>query len=150
MVAVLRGLVSFRSASNCRRYEPESIFTIRLRRLSPKSARWRRSAISAEYGSVTPAVAGAGGRSKQRARTRWRWSTTPQIDGQYRREFLFPDPTKFSQEFLCASEQRLLFPEHFAKLRIPAMMNAHSGHRDHRFRSSRSLIGAKRRGQRLS
>jgi len=28
---------------------------------------------------------------------------------------------------------------------IPAMMNGHSGDRDHRFRASRSLIGAKRR-----
>ena len=34
--------------------------------------------------------------------------------------------------------------------RIPAIMSAHSGHRDHRFRASRSLIGAKRRRQRLS
>jgi hypothetical protein len=33
---------------------------------------------------------------------------------------------------------------------IPAIMSAHSGHRDHRFRASRSLIGAKRRRQRLS
>jgi len=33
---------------------------------------------------------------------------------------------------------------------IPAMMNGESGHRDHRFRSSRSLIGAKRRRQFLS
>ena len=30
------------------------------------------------------------------------------------------------------------------------VMSAHSGHRDHRFRASRSLIGAKRRRQRLS
>jgi putative transposase len=30
---------------------------------------------------------------------------------------------------------------------IPAIVNAHSGHRDHRFRASRSLIGAKRRRQ---
>jgi hypothetical protein len=33
---------------------------------------------------------------------------------------------------------------------IPAMMNGDSGHRDHRFRSSRSLIGAKRRQQCVS
>ena len=32
------------------------------------------------------------------------------------------------------------------KMRIPAKMNAHSGHREHRFRASRALIGAKRRG----
>jgi non-heme chloroperoxidase len=37
-----------------------------------------------------------------------------------------------------------------AKVCIPAIMSAHSGHRDHRFRASRSLIGAKRRRQRLS
>jgi hypothetical protein len=30
---------------------------------------------------------------------------------------------------------------------IPAIVNGHSGHRDHRFRASRSLIGAKRRRQ---
>jgi len=34
-----------------------------------------------------------------------------------------------------------------ALLGIPAIVNAHSGHRDHRFRASRSLIGAKRRRQ---
>jgi hypothetical protein len=30
---------------------------------------------------------------------------------------------------------------------IPAIVNGHSGHREHRFRASRSLIGAKRRRQ---
>ena len=35
-------------------------------------------------------------------------------------------------------------------LLIPVMMNGHSGHRDHRFRSSRSLIGAKRGRQFVS
>jgi len=33
---------------------------------------------------------------------------------------------------------------------IPAIVNGHSGHRDHRFRASRSLIGAKRRRRLVS
>ena len=37
----------------------------------------------------------------------------------------------------------------YAALRIPAKLNADSGHRDHGFRASRSLIGAKRREQLL-
>ena len=35
--------------------------------------------------------------------------------------------------------------DHVTKMRIPAMLNGDSGHRERRFRTSRSLIGAKRR-----
>ena len=38
----------------------------------------------------------------------------------------------------------------FTSVRIPVIVIAHSGHRDHRFRASRSLIGAKRRRRLVS
>jgi SRSO17 transposase len=49
-----------------------------------------------------------------------------------------------------ATFRRTLHRAHLPYVLIPAMMNGDSGHRDHRFRSSRSLIGAKRRQQCVS
>ena len=45
------------------------------------------------------------------------------------------------------AERTLLLRSTTQELRIPAMMNGDSGHRERRFRASRSLIGAKRRRQ---
>jgi len=54
-------------------------------------------------------------------------------------------PLPPQERFLGAGIYAIYYAGRF--VRIPAIVNAHSGHRDHRFRASRSLIGAKRRRQ---
>jgi len=53
---------------------------------------------------------------------------------------------QFVRRWECTRRHRFhKYVANRSQLRIPAKMNADSGHRDHRFRASRSLIGAKRR-----
>src|ERR1700694_4219881 len=56
-----------------------------------------------------------------------------------------PNLNAFAERFVESAKSECL--DRIVPLRIPVIVNGYSGHRDHRFRASRSLIGAKRRRQ---